>query len=477
VIAEPEINHVSISQMIRLNDIKPHPFNDKLYKPVDPNDPDVRALAQSIREQGVLDPLVLTSDYYILSGHRRRVAAMLAGLDEVPCRIEDVRSDGPDIPRLLATYNRQRVKTSAEMLREEVVLANPEESHRRLLQHRRRSARIDATDCIQLEGVKKRSRISAAKTPMLDAIHRALESYRKFWPVTDRQLHYALLNDPPLKHASKPRSRYANHETSYDSLCELLTRARVFGDIPYHAIHDPTRPVVNWNVFGSVQPFVRKEMNGFLKGYCRNLLQSQLNHIEIVGEKNTIESTLRPVAAHYCISFTIARGYASLAPRYEIAQRYKRSGKEKLVLLFLTDFDPEGEDIAHSLALSMRDDFGIHDLHPVKVGLTGRQVAEMGLPVKMTAKKGSSRRKKFVEIHGENVHELEAIPPDRLQIMLREAIDNVLDIDAFNAELDREKKDAAYLDGVRRLMHKQLAGVDGLDADAEQDDEGFEDED
>ncbi len=32
-----------------------------------------------------------------------------------------------------------------------------------------------------------------------------------------------------------------------------------------------------------------------------------------------------------------------------MAQRFWQSGKEKLVVLILTDFDPEGEDIAHSL--------------------------------------------------------------------------------------------------------------------------------
>jgi len=36
---------------------------------------------------------------------------------------------------------------------------------------------------------------------------------------------YALLNDPPLQHASKPGSVCANNRASYDDLTDLLTRA------------------------------------------------------------------------------------------------------------------------------------------------------------------------------------------------------------------------------------------------------------
>lgn len=99
-------------------------------------------------------------------------------------------------------------------------------------------------------------------------------------------------------------------------------------------------------------------------------MQSQPNHIEIVGEKNTIQGVLRPVAMDYTIPYTIGGGYSSLPPRYAMAQRFKKSGKEQLVLLVLSDFDPEGEDIAEGFARSMRDDFKIKLVFPVKVALT-----------------------------------------------------------------------------------------------------------
>jgi ParB-like chromosome segregation protein Spo0J len=427
----------------------------------------VRALAQSIKDFGLKESLVLTSDLYVLSGHRRRVAAKLAGLESVPCRVEEFDANDERVAGLLTSYNRQRVKTSDAIEREELVLTNPEEAHRCLTEHRRQRSVAGLQDVatIPIGYRKRRAKISDAKTPFLNAIIKVLNNYKKFWPLTDRQMHYALLNDPPLIHASKPDSSYANNQKCYKRLCDLLTRARLEGDIPFHCLHDPTRPVTVWNLPQSIAPFIRKEVDGFLKEYYRDLLQSQPNHVEIIGEKNTIEGILRPVAMNFTIPYTIGRGYLSLPPRWNMAERFRKSGKDKLVLLVLSDFDPEGEDIAESFARSMRDDFKIYSIFPVKVALTSDQVRDTELPPQMKAKEDSSRRKKFVDRHGDDVYELEAIPPADLQTILEEAIDSVIDIDAFNAEVDREKEDAVYLESVLRTVKKTLEGIRELNGE------------
>ena len=443
-----------------LSNIRPSPENDRLYRPVDPTDPEVRELAESIRHRGVLEPLVVTLDGFILSGHRRYVAAGLAGVAEVPCRTMLVTSESPRFLPQLREFNLQRVKSVDEITREEIVSVDPPEAHRRLREHRRQAAQVSA-ETVRIEGKTHRAKISRAKAPFLRAIDAVLTERRVYWPLTDRQVHYALLNDPPLIHPSKPPSRYQNNNNSYTALCELITRARLVGLIPFEAIHDPTRPVTCWKVHRDITPFVRGELDSLLKHYHRDCQQSQPTHIEIVGEKNTVAGIIRPIASDYCIPMTIGRGYCSLPPRHEMAQRFRRSGKEKLILLALSDFDPEGEDIAHSFARSMRDDFGITSVMPIKVALTAEQVTAMHLPPQMKAKKKSSRAKKFTERHGDDVFELEAVPPDRLQQLLRQAIDSVLDVDAYNREIDRERQDAADLETLRRRLHRAVAGEIG----------------
>ncbi len=316
-------------------------------------------------------------------------------------------------------------------------------------------------DTITLGSAKRRARITDAKRPLLDAILDIVSEHRGIGKLSVRQIFYLVLNvnPPPLVHAGKPESVYRNNLKCYKAVDELTVRARLTGEIPFDAIHDTTRPVVVWNVFRQPAPFIRSELNGFLKAYYRDLMQSQPNHVEIIGEKNTIEGVIKPVAGDYTIPYTIGRGYSSLPPRHDMAVRFRRSGKEKLVLLVLSDFDPEGEDIGRAFAQSMRDDFGIGSIVPIKVALTVDQVDQLNLAPNLTAKKTSSRRKGFVERYGENVFELEAVPPATLQQYLRDAINSVIHQDAYGAEIEAEKKDAAYLDTVRGRAHAALGNL------------------
>lgn len=468
---EAESRHVRISQRL-LESICPSRENLTLYRPVKADDPEVQELAKSIRVFGVKTPLTISLDGYLLSGHRRLLAAKLAGLETVPVYVDPITHDHPDFVRLLVEYNRQRTKSFAEVLREEVVAADPEKAHARLLRQREEASRVKVKT-IEIKGVKCRARISKAKMPMLEAAQAVLEAQKRFLPLTDRQIHYALLNRPPLRHASKPQSTYANDVHSYKDLCDLLTRARLEDRIDFDAIHDPTRPVETWDFYASPAPFIRGELAVMFDNYRRDLQQSQPNHIEIIGEKNTIDRLIRPIAGEYGIPMTIGRGYSSLPPRQEMAERFLASGKEKLVLLVLSDLDPEGDDIGHSFARSMRDDFGIGDIVPIKVALTREQVRDLNLPPLMKAKQGSSRRKGFVDRHGsDNVYELEAVPPATLQQILRDAIRSVLDMDAYNREVEAEKADAAELSRLRRQVRHALVGiVDEADLEELEDEE------
>jgi hypothetical protein len=441
--------------------LRPSPENDRLYRPVDPSDPEVKALAESIKKHGVKEPLVVTEDGYLLSGHRRWMAARIAGLKEVPCRVEPIRRLD-DLNRfivLLREYNRQRVKSFDERLREELATVDPADAYDSLVFHRFQRAMI-ASDELELDAPRARAKISSAKQPMLDAIKQVLEDRKDFWPLSDRQIHYALMNAPPLRHGSKPKSRYANDRHSYGDLCDLLTRARLAKLIPFHAIADETRPVMTWQVHREPGTFIRSELEGLLKGYWRDLLQSQPNHLEMLVEKNTVAKIVETVCSRYCIPLTSGRGYCSLPPRWNMAQRYRKSGKDKLILLIVSDFDPDGEAIAESFARSMRDDFGIANLHPMKVALTSEQVEEFGLVPEMEAKTGSKQHAKFVAKFGTHTWEVEALPPEQLQELLEDAIQSVLDLDAFERECEAERLDAQRLEGVRRTIHDVLQGTD-----------------
>jgi hypothetical protein len=449
-------------RLLSIYAISPSPENALLYKPVTPDDEDTIKMAKSIRELGILEPLVVSADYYILSGHRRHCAARIAGLKELPCKVSHVRrGDGEtasdEFLKLLREHNRQRIKSRDELLREAIVSIDPLKAHRALTAYRKRKSKIKVAT-IEIRETQRRKEISSAKQALLAAVQRVIFALQEFWPLTLRQIHYQLLNDPPLIHSAKPGSRYRNDKRCYAALIDLVTRARHEDYIDYEVIHDPTRPVTIWNVHPNLSGYYAQEMEDMLNGYWRDLMQSQPNHIEIVVEKNTLQNIVHPVAEKFCIALSSGRGQNTTRPMYDIAERYKASGKEKLIILAASDLDPDGDAIAHSLGQRLRDDFRIPNVDVIKCALTMEQVRKLRLPNKYErAKIRSSNYDRYIDAYKTDfVWELEALDPKVLQRLLTNAIDQVIDRRAFNAEIKQERADAVHLAAVREIVLKTL---------------------
>jgi hypothetical protein len=454
----PVAGTVAEIRHLPLRSIRPSPENGELYKPIDPRDPDIKALAMSVREFGVREPLTVTADGFILSGHRRYAAARLARLRTVPCRVEGFRrlDDRDRFVRLLREYNRQRVKSFDEVVREECVSIDPDAAYKWLQASRVKNPGMPGfgdLDVITLDKCSPRCRISKAKRPMLEAVKRVIEGLRDYWALSIRSVHYRLLPLGILRHSGKPDSTYRNNDACYNDLCDLCARARLTGEIPWQAITDENRPVVLWDNHADVGSFIRRELGGFLCGYTRDYQRTQPDHIEVVCEKLGLRGIVQPIVARYGIPLTIGKGYASVDVRYRMAQRFRASGKNRLIIPMLSDYDPDGEVIAESLARSMRDDFGVASVVGIQVALTERDVERLALPPKLTAKQGSAHYAKFVAKHRtKNVWELDALEPAELQRMLTKAIDTVLNVELFNRELDAERRDSAELQATRNRV-------------------------
>jgi ParB-like chromosome segregation protein Spo0J len=112
----------SVFQKLRLNQIIDHPINHAIYQ--DNFDDD---MVESVRVNGVLNPITVCrhpgGSFVCLSGHRRRQAAKLAGLTEVPAMV--LREDVPEYLQVIMVIesNRQRDKTPEQKTRETTELA------------------------------------------------------------------------------------------------------------------------------------------------------------------------------------------------------------------------------------------------------------------------------------------------------------------------------------------------------------------
>lgn len=94
-----QVQEIRIDQ---LRGFKDHPFQVK-------DNEELQALCDSIREYGVLSPLLArpTEDgYEIISGHRRKAAALKLGLDKLPVLVRDMTDDEAVI--LMVDSNIQR---------------------------------------------------------------------------------------------------------------------------------------------------------------------------------------------------------------------------------------------------------------------------------------------------------------------------------------------------------------------------------
>ena len=91
------------------------PVNSEIYR-----ETDVLDLMNSISEVGLLQPLVVTPDKTIISGHRRYSAIRSLGWTEVECEIKDIPPDQIDVHIVL--YNQGRNKVASEILREIKIL-------------------------------------------------------------------------------------------------------------------------------------------------------------------------------------------------------------------------------------------------------------------------------------------------------------------------------------------------------------------
>jgi hypothetical protein len=426
---------------VPLSRIRPAASNDAVYGVIADDDSSIDDLARHMNAEGQLEPVVLSTDNVLISGHRRRAAALKLRWKTLKARYYPITSKDPGFDKILVLFNAQRDKSPDVRIREQLVLTDPEDAYNDLIYEREEATRVKAK-ALTLPDRRPRARISEGRRPFLESCLKVTDGLDDYWPLSDRQIFYQLLNDPPLIHASKPGSRFRNDKKSYKAVTQVLTQGRLQGLVPWEAIGDETRPVVTWDVNANVGLFFRDQVKEFCNGYWRDLMQTQPNHIEIVGEKLTIESIIRPVAMRYCSPYTVGRGYSSLPPRKAMFDRFKASGKRKLIILGMTDHDPEGWDIVESFGRSMRDDFGVKGVVVVKVALTPEQARSLRLPVNTDVKKTSSRYKKFAARFGETVYELEAAPPDRLRQWLDEAVRSVIDLDRFNEQVDLEKEDA-----------------------------------
>lgn len=255
----------------------------------------------------------------------------------------------------------------------------------------------------------KRNR--ATKAEMEERAEFLLDYARRHAPVTVRQLFYAATV------ASLPGIEKI--EGGYNKVQAQVLDLRQSGRMPYGHIADGTRWMIRDQVFNGVED----ALHATAEAYRKNLWADHEDHVEIWLEKDALAGVLHSVTSEYCVALAPTRGYTSETFAHSTVWSVRGTGK-RLCIYALYDFDRSGQDAARSLRDKV-ERFG--DRYEVEVefallGLTAEQVHDLGLPTR-PPKRTTAADARWPH---DCAAELDAIPPDTLRDMVRDAIEDHL---------------------------------------------------
>jgi hypothetical protein len=250
--------------------------------------------------------------------------------------------------------------------------------------------------------------------------------------LTLRQLFYQLVT----------RNIITNEEKSYKNLGSLLSDARLAGLVDWEAIEDRVRQPVVPTEFASLGELV----DAAISSYRLPRWEGQRNYVELWVEKDALAGVLQPIARKFHVTLMVNRGYSSSSAMFESAERYKeiyhRDASRNLVLLYLGDHDPSGEDMVRDVQDRL-ELFGA-PVEVRKIALTMDQVRKYKPPPN-PAKLSDSRAEAYIAKHGAHSWEVDALDPTELRKIIVGHLSKLLDKALMDAIIAREEVDKQKL--------------------------------
>ncbi|MEP0323027.1 MAG: hypothetical protein ABJP67_14500 [Nitratireductor sp.] len=271
-------------------------------------------------------------------------------------------------------------------------------------------------------------------TDLLERVVEVLEGYRQHWPLTCRQVFYRMVG----------AHGYDKSEAFYARLCHHLGNARRGRMIPFEAIRDDGVATVDLEHFDDADHF-RAHVRELAGNYRRNVLTGQDLHVEVHCEAAGMIFQLAEVAHEFSVPVYSSSGFDSLTAKKNLARRICRIGKPA-VILHLGDWDPSGEAIFDAVTEDVAA-FVVADrpwatitVRFQRVALTGAQVEAYQLPT-APPKATDSRAKGW---QGQTC-QLEALAPDVIAGILKEAIASLLDEERLQGDRAAEVVERRHL--------------------------------
>jgi hypothetical protein len=263
---------------------------------------------------------------------------------------------------------------------------------------------------------------------LLATIEKILAEYASYLPLTIRQIFYRLVGVHD----------YPKTERAYKNLCETLNRARRAGRIEFAAIRDDgitKRTPHHWRDAAElIETFI-----GSVERFRLDRQHGQESHLLFAVEAAGMVPLVETIAEPYGITVISSGGFDSTTAKYDMAQTLSEfPGAE---VLHIGDHDPSGVHVFSSIAEDVIAFSGGFSSEPpgfTRLAVTPAQIAELLLP---TAPAKETDRRSFSGA----TTQVEAIPPDVMAGIIRDAITSRLDQNAYDAVLSQEEHTKAQL--------------------------------
>lgn len=269
-------------------------------------------------------------------------------------------------------------------------------------------------------------RFGAASKDIIQHANEIIADYMvQGYQLTLRQLYYQFVS----------RDLLANTVANYKRLGSIINDARLAGLIDWSAIEDRTRNLSRLSYWESPADIIHACSTQFRL----DKWDTQPHRIEVWIEKEALAGVFERVCHEFDVPFLSCKGYTSQSEMWGASQRliqHSCQGQDPVILHF-GDHDPSGIDMTRDIVdrLGM---FGV-DLQLRRLALNMDQIEQYNPPPN-PAKETDSRFVAYIQKYGSESWELDALEPQILAQIVRDEINNFMDMDAWGIKIGEEEE-------------------------------------
>jgi hypothetical protein len=257
--------------------------------------------------------------------------------------------------------------------------------------------------------------------------------------LTLRQLYYQLVS----------RDVIPNKQSEYKRVGSVVNDGRLAGLIDWSMLEDRTRNVKSISHWDSPEEIVA----AVAQQYAIDKWSTQDVRPEVWIEKDALVGVIERTCRDIDVSYFSCRGYTSQSEMWGAAQRFIKHARngQKTHVIHLGDHDPSGIDMSRDIETRIRL-FMIHHLGAKAVNLfefsriaLNMDQVQQYQPPPNPAKSTDSRFQGYMDEHGDESWELDALEPQVLDALIRDKVAEIRDDETYEERKEQEDREKAQL--------------------------------